>query len=415
MTEEPNNQTALPASHHNDVATRIGPNMYMRWGKISFRICVDGKRKWLSTGTDDPATARKIYKTWQEEQVLRAHGVEPRSHALQRQKLTANDVIDNYVKDGLPDRKLNQKAPTTIATETRHLPKLKMFFGSKIAMSIGRKDCDDYRRWRATGGYTWIQRGKERKSIAHDKVIDLELQTLGNAFALAYRQEILRTNPLTGRPRYHSAKNTRHCREVAPTSQELVKIEQSLRQHGFETTADCVMFLAFSGLRINEALPLKWSAVDWEQGIIHVKREKQGDRSWASRNDWVAIEVDMQDLLKKMLLRRGDCEFLFPSSNDPRTPIPYQTVYWIIIRTVRLLKMHRVTPHGLRSYFVTQCRESGLLDAEIAELIGDKSGPRIIAETYGDVRPEHLRNRIKRVRLLMHTRDGAAPAAANVA
>lgn len=416
MTEEPNNQTALSPSRRNDVPTRIGPKMYLRWRKISFRVCVDGKRKWLSTGTDDPSTARIIYKTWQEEQILRAHGVEPKSHALQRQKLTVNDVIDNYVHDGMPDRKLNQKAATTIVTETKHLTKLRVFFGGKAAMSIARKDCDDYRRWRTTGGYTWIQHGKSRKSKAHDKLIDLELQTLANAFALAYRQEKLRTNPLVGRPRYHSGKNTRHCREVAPTSRELLIIEESLRQRSYETIADCVMFLAFSGLRINEALPLKWSTVDWEQQIILVKREKQGGRNWASRNDWVAIEEDMQGLLNKMLLRRGDNEFLFPTSDTSPNPIPYQTVYGRLIRTVRLLKMHRVTPHGLRSYFVTQCRESGLPDTEIAELIGDKSGARIIAETYGDVRPEHLRNRIKRVRLLLHTRGATdEPSAANVA
>ena len=59
--------------------------------------------------------------------------------------------------------------------------------------------------------------------------------------------------------------------------------------------------------------------------------------------------------------------------------------------------MKHVTPHGLRSYFVTQARQSGLTDAEIAELIGDKTGPAIIAHTYGAIRPEHLLAR--RIRL----------------
>ena len=77
--------------------------------------------------------------------------------------------------------------------------------------------------------------------------------------------------------------------------------------------------------------------------------------------------------------------------------------------------MHRVTPHGFRSYFVTQCREWGLSDTEIAELIGDKSGLRIIAETYSDIRLEHLRNRIKRVRLLLSTWIDDEPAVSNVA
>ena len=38
-------------------------------------------------------------------------------------------------------------------------------------------------------------------------------------------------------------------------------------------------------------------------------------------------------------------------------------------------------------------------DAEIAMLIGDKSGPAIIALTYGDVRPDHLLKQAQRIRL----------------
>jgi len=48
------------------------------------------------------------------------------------------------------------------------------------------------------------------------------------------------------------------------------------------------------------------------------------------------------------------------------------------------LGLPHVTPHGLRSYFVTQARQSGLTDAEIAQLIGDKTGPALIAQVYGD-------------------------------
>ena len=67
-------------------------------------------------------------------------------------------------------------------------------------------------------------------------------------------------------------------------------------------------------------------------------------------------------------------------------------------------KLGHVTPHGLRSYFVTQARQSGLTDAEIAMLIGDKTGPAIIAQTYGDLRQDHLLAQAKRIRL--HTTTG---------
>jgi integrase len=68
-------------------------------------------------------------------------------------------------------------------------------------------------------------------------------------------------------------------------------------------------------------------------------------------------------------------------------------------RATKALGLGLVTPHGLRSYFVTQARESGLTDAEIAMLIGDKTGPAIIAAVYGDVRPEHLLKQARRIQL----------------
>jgi hypothetical protein len=63
------------------------------------------------------------------------------------------------------------------------------------------------------------------------------------------------------------------------------------------------------------------------------------------------------------------------------------------------LKLGLVTPHGLRSYFVTQARQSGLTDADIAMLIGDKTGPAIISQTYGDVRDEHLIAQARKISL----------------
>lgn len=157
--------------------------------------------------------------------------------------------------------------------------------------------------------------------------------------------------------------------------------------------ADCILFCAFSGLRINEALPLDWEAEDPKNGLFHVKREKRGI------NPWVPIMDEMQRLLSDMK-RRSVSHLLFPSPKDPTRPIAHSTIAGTLRRLCRDLGLKHVTPHGLRSFFVTQCRESGLSDAEIAALIGDRSGPGIIAQTYGDVRPDHLIKQAKRVRLL---------------
>jgi hypothetical protein len=49
-----------------------------------------------------------------------------------------------------------------------------------------------------------------------------------------------------------------------------------------------------------------------------------------------------------------------------------------------------------------------LTDAEIAQLIGDKTGPSIIAEVYGNVRPDHLLNMARKIQAATATLTTAA-------
>ena len=82
------------------------------------------------------------------------------------------------------------------------------------------------------------------------------------------------------RVRYHSEEDTRRCREVALTPQQLEIMNRSLRLKGKDLQADCMMLLAGTGLQINEARGLDWEAVDWKEGLIRVKREKRGINRW---------------------------------------------------------------------------------------------------------------------------------------
>jgi integrase len=378
--------------------------LYWRGGMIYARVRVHGKQTFRCTGTDKLATARKIQAKWREDAVLRQHGIEPKQAALERNRLTVAAVLKEYVEFGFPDRKSRiKKTAATRETEGKSIQRLEAFFGPLAAVSLTLKDCDAYRKWRANGGYTWQRGEKLRRSRAGDRCVDIELQTLGNALALAVRQEKLKVNPLTGRGRYHSEEDTRHCRETAPTPQQLQIIAQTFRERGEDVIADCLLFLGFSGLRVREGLRLDWEAVDWAAGVIHVKREKRGI------NPFVPILPEMETLLREMQTRARS-HLLFPSDVDANRPLPYPILAMRLSRLCRSTGMRYVTLHGLRSFFVTQCRESGLPDTEIAALIGDKSGPAIIARTYGDVRPEHLLKQAQRVRFLAGVKpDAEAP------
>jgi integrase len=106
------------------------------------------------------------------------------------------------------------------------------------------------------------------------------------------------------------------------------------------------------------------------------RREKRGIMPW------VPILSEMEALLRR-IRERTTSRLLFPSPYHRDTPRAGSAVRNRLTAACRALGLAHVTPHGLRSYFVTQARQSGLSDAEIAMLIGDKTRPAIIARVYG--------------------------------
>jgi integrase len=391
---------------------RLGECLYWKGGAIYARVRVNGKPTWRSTGTDNPAEARKWLKKWRSEEWMDENGFEAKGVVLHRARVTVSELIEAYIEAGMPTRKMRTKRPATITNEKACLKVIRAYFGGMQAASVTLADADKFRDWRISGGF-FADAGadEKRKRMARMKSgtrsVDLELTILCNVLNLAVRRGVLKSNPLAGRSRYSMAEDIRHCREVAPTPEGLKQIEYWLRARDEQGAADFVCFLAFSGLRIGEARTLDWESVDWSDKIIHVRREKRGIMPW------VPILSEMETLLRDMQTRSVG-PLLFPSPFEPNTPRDDSAIRHRLAAACRGLGLGHVTPHGLRSYFVTQARESGLSDAEIAMLIGDKTGPAIIALTYGDVRPDHLFKQAQRIRLSVQSKVASPEEASSI-
>ena len=323
---------------------RLGECLYWKGDKIVARVRVNGKPTWRSTGTDNPAEARRWLKKWRSEEWMEEHGFESKGVVLHRARLTVGELIDVYIKAGMPTRKMRPKRPATIKNEKACLRVVHSYFGGMQAASLDLGDCDKYRDWRLSGGY-FANKGADDPSRRTARLkrgtpsVDLELTILGNVFNLAVRRGALKSNPLAGRGHYSVAEDVRHCREVAPTPEGLKQLEYWLRERNEQGAADVVCFLAFSGLRIGEALPLDWEAVDWGERVIHVQREKRGIMPW------VPILPEMESLLGAMQ-RRSASHLLFPSPFDPDTVRDVSAIRHRLSAACRSLGIGHVTPHG---------------------------------------------------------------------
>ncbi len=126
---------------------------------------------------------------------------------------TVGEVILNYKEAGCPDRFRDERPADTKEAEETNCDNL-LEFWEDIPVAIIRtalfdRFCDARKR------------KIKKKGCSGNRTVDLELNTLRNAFLWACRCELVAHMPLGGRwPRSHSSKKVKHCRDFKPNDAE---------------------------------------------------------------------------------------------------------------------------------------------------------------------------------------------------
>jgi site-specific recombinase XerD len=125
-----------------------------------------------------------------------------------------------------------------------------------------------------------------------------------------------------------------------------------------------LMFLYYAGLRLDEARNLKWTDLDFERGIIHVKMAK-GDKDRI-----VFFHENVRNSLNVFGIRNEGL-ILAPEYGNKR--YNSRTIQQIVKNAAGKagLKKH-VTPHTLRHSFATHLLEAGADIKYIQKLLGHK-------------------------------------------
>jgi site-specific recombinase XerD len=128
-----------------------------------------------------------------------------------------------------------------------------------------------------------------------------------------------------------------------------------------------LMLLYSSGLRLAELLRLRIADVQFERGLIHVRRGKGRKDRYTLLADVAA--ATLRDYIKLFLPR----DLLFPGARPDR-PVSARSVQKVLSNSARRAGLpRRVTPHTLRHSFATHLLEAGTDLRYIQELLGHKS------------------------------------------
>src|SRR5258706_7813884 len=117
-------------------------------------------------------------------------------------------------------------------------------------------------------------------------------------FEIAIEEGYLKSNPAKAVSRVPVPSKQLHF----PTQEQFHEMANHIATSGAAQAADCAnlfRFLAFSGVRINEAKNVTWADVHFEKRLLQVRVTKNG------KPRWLPFNQSLSDLLTKLRDTRG--------------------------------------------------------------------------------------------------------------
>jgi integrase len=206
------------------------------------------------------------------------------------------------------------------------------------------------------------------------------VDSLRGIFALALNHGLIARNPAAAIQKVRVTPK----RLELPSSAQFRQIVDIIRNAGAACSAGCgdlVEFLAYSGLRANEAANVKWNDIDLERGRLYVAPGKN------SKARHVPIFAAMADLIRRM---KDDPRWF---KNEHRRKAGFVLSVCeadkALTSACAQVGVKRMVRHDLRHLFATRAIESGVDIVTVSRWLGHSDGGVLAMKVYGHLRDEH--------------------------
>jgi integrase len=280
--------------------------------------------------------------------------------------LTFEELTDRWLETIEPSLK-----PSSYRRRLTCVEDLQPYFKDASVRNISARHCD-----------AWLT---ERGAKLSARSFNIERETLNLIFDYARRDGLLLDNPASTIERRKQPKP----KLVIPTRPQfrlLVEAIRSMDRRAWDG-ADLVELLAYSGMRIGEAVNLTWADVDFDRGVFTVTGGELGTKNLEART--VPLFPALRELLQRIRGGRS------PAPTD--RVIPISDAKKAIDTACQKAKLPHFTHHALRHYFVSNAIEAGVDFKVIANWVGHKDGGVLVAKTYGHLRDTHSFEMAKRM------------------
>jgi integrase len=281
-------------------------------------------------------------------------------------RLTFNQVADLWLNVWSAHLK-----PASILSLQHKIKELSRTFGPMPVRSITRAVCEDWAQTRSPG--------VSAATFNHDR------GTLKLILDHAKREGLILDNPADSLVRRRIEKSA----ILVPTREQFTQIVSTLRGlwSRYQSAADLVELLAYSGMRKGEANAFRLEDVDFDRGTFKVTGGEVGTKNHEARVvPLFPVFREFLERIQKDQLRLTD-----------KPLVPIVDAKKALHTACKLNGLQHFTHHCLRHYFVSNAIEKGVDFKTIAAWIGHKDGGLLVAKTYGHLRDTHSFEMAKRI------------------
>ena len=249
---------------------------------------------------------------------------------------------------------------------------LNRHFRGKSLANIERVDCE-----------MWAKaRGAKALSAS---TFNKDLQTLKNILEYGVDCGLLLDNPAKALQRRKGGSRA----VLIPTKKEFGKLVGALEQLGDRASeaALLVKLLAWSGMRLGEAVSICWANIDFRRRRFVVAGEAYGTKNREER---------IVPLFPNLAVFLWDLRAESKPAPEERI-VGIESAKKAMATACVKAALPHLTHHCLRHYFVSNAIERGIDFKTIAAWIGHKDGGVLVAKTYGHLRDTHSMEMAKRM------------------
>jgi len=367
--------------------------------RIRKKVMAGGKTRWYPlTIVNGKETPLGGFRTKTDAQaVLKAAEAQIASGVFMKVE-EKDPSFSEWVDTWLEGKKRSLKASTYASYESAFKTHILPFFKDKPLSKINNEVIEEW--------VTWMEKrtlgGKEKKKKLTPATVGKNYRYLRACLRKAYRKGYLPEYPCIDVDLPRVGRNEIDCLDDVEINRLLDAAEEPWRT--------LFAVLGMSGLRLGEALALRWRDIDFEMRAIKVTRSWSQWNGFAEPKSESSVRaVPIMDKLETILIdhRQGNPkpdELLFPGVGE--RPLDPKTCQLEFYGTLERAKLKRVTLHSLRHSFATMLLTNGGTIKDCQTLLGH-SDPALTLRVYSHVCPTNLSESMARMNArLTATKEG---------